>query len=66
MSAAAVLALVTGFVGLVVLAVMSVTLFGQVKSLGRTVARSSDRLDAAGSPPSKPRESVGPDQTNDE
>ena len=65
MSIAAVLALVTGFAGLVVLAVMGFALFGQVKSLGSTVARSSDRLAEVGNPPPL-RESAGADQTNTE
>jgi len=65
MSIAAVLALVTGFVGLVVLAAMGFALFGQVKSLGSTVARASDRLAEVGSPPPL-RESAGADQTNTE
>jgi len=63
MSIAAVVALVAASVGLLVLGLMGVTLFGQVKSLGRTVARSSDRIASVDSPPPL-RESAGPGQTN--
>ncbi|HVE64189.1 MAG TPA: hypothetical protein VNB94_10345 [Mycobacteriales bacterium] len=63
MSLAAVVALVAASVGLLLLGVMGVTLFGQVKSLGRTVARASDRLASVDAPPPR-RESAGPGQTN--
>lgn len=51
MSASAVLVLLAGFAGLAVLGAMGVRLYHQVRSLGATVARSSQRLQEVGGPP---------------
>ena len=49
MPLAAVVAVFTAVLGLAALALMAVTVFGQVRSLGRTVTRASDRITAASS-----------------
>lgn len=54
MSLAAVVTVLAGFVGLGVLFGLGWRLFQQVKSLARTVGRSSDRIAAASEPMADP------------
>ncbi|HVE97763.1 MAG TPA: hypothetical protein VNA12_01120 [Mycobacteriales bacterium] len=66
MSIAAVIALLSGFLGLGVLAALGLKSYRQVRSLGATVARSADRIAEAGGPPpmSSTGQSDGPPAAN--
>ena len=48
MPVAAVIAVFSGFIGLAVLFLLGVESFRRIRALGRTVARSSERIAAAG------------------
>jgi len=55
MPLAAVIAVFALVLGLAALTLVTVTVFGQVKSLGRTVARASERIGAASDIQEAPR-----------
>ena len=68
MPVAAVIAVFSLVIGLAVLVLVTFTVYEQVKSLGRTVARASDRLGGAMPPPGgagAPRTAMG-DRVDDD
>ena len=61
MSVAAVVAVFAGFIGLAVLFLFGVDAFHRIRSLGRAVALSSERIAAAGATPPYHDEESGED-----